>query len=402
MSTPTAVVRDGVAYVVPGPDSPHHRLLTGRLPAGLVWHEPVPGRPLVGINRTEIEFLYREVWTDNAYLRHGLVLPDDAFVVDAGANIGAFTLFAAAHCRHPRIVAVEPGTEAAAALAANVTLYDVPAEIHRVALGAVPGEAEFTYYPGNTVMSGIHADVTEDRDVLAAYLTADPEADGVDTAGLVDGRMRPVVRTVPVTTLAELVGDHAVDLLKVDVEKAEWEVLAGLADGQWSRVAQVAVEVHDLGGRVADTVTLLRDKGFTVVAEQSPRLSGTPCHTVFARRPSARPASSLVPAEPTDLAARLAVRRVVYVRSLNEVPADGLDVRTAAARVLVEVWGGLFGPEAVRADADFFELGGSSLTAVRLIAAVEDRLGPDVLAPDTVFTTTRLGDLVRELEGDTA
>ncbi len=393
-------VRDGVAYVVAGPDhSPlHHRLLATDLPEGLVWHEPVPGRPVVGTNRTEIEFLHREVWADNAYLRHGITLPDGAVVVDAGANIGMFALFAAAHCRDPRIIAVEPGAEAAAALAVNAAVHGARVDIRAAALGAVPGEADFTYYAGNSVMSGTHADTDEDRAVLRAYLDTDPEAAGADTAALAAERLRPLTRRVPVTTLAQVIGDLEVDLLKVDVEKAEWEVLAGVDEEQWPRIAQVAVEVHDLDGRLAATLDLLRAKGFVVAHERSPRLVGTPCHTVYARRPSARPGSVQVSPQPVDVAAVLGVERVVYVRAPEEVPTAAFANRSAAGEVLLEVWAGLFGTEAVRPDADFFALGGSSLTAVRLIAAVEDRLGADVLTPDAVFTTPRLAELLHGLE----
>jgi len=203
---------------------------------------------------------------------------------------------------------------------------------------------------------------------------------------------------VPVTTLSAVIGERTVDLLKLDVEKAEEEALAGIDDATWPRIRQIAVEVHDLDGRLRRTLDLLADKGFSTAHDQDPRLVDTPCHTVYGRRPDARPGNGVTWAPPPDPAAELGVDRVVFVRSLDEVPEGAADSRTPAAAVLAEVWAGLFGTEAVHPDADFFALGGNSLTAVRLIAQVEDRLGEDVLAPDTVFTATRLADLTAALE----
>ena len=77
----------------------------GRL-AGLSWHEPSVDLRLAQVNRSETDFLYREIFVDNAYFRHGIALPEDAVVVDVGANIGMFTLAAAAHSARIRIVAV--------------------------------------------------------------------------------------------------------------------------------------------------------------------------------------------------------------------------------------------------------------------------------------------------------
>ncbi|MCG8915183.1 FkbM family methyltransferase [Actinokineospora sp. PR83] len=393
-----AVVRGGTAYVVPDPVRAPlpHRALGTALPDPLAWHEPVPGFPVAGINRTETEFLHREVWADNAYLRHGIALPDGAVVVDAGANIGMFSLFAAAHSPGATIIAVEPLPEAAAAVAANAALHGADVTVVTAAVGDRAGEAEFTFYPGNTVMSGRFADAAEDRAVLHAYLATG--GTDSDLTGLVADRMAPVGRRVPVTTLSAVIGERTVDLLKLDVEKAEEEALAGIDDATWPRIRQIAVEVHDLDGRLRRTLDLLADKGFSTAHDQDPRLVDTPCHTVYGRRPDARPGNGVTWAPPPDLAAELGVDRVVFVRSLDEVPEGEAGSRTPAAAVLAEVWAGLFGAEAVHPDADFFALGGNSLTAVRLIAQVEDRLGEDVLAPDTVFTATRLADLTAALE----
>jgi acyl carrier protein len=45
------------------------------------------------------------------------------------------------------------------------------------------------------------------------------------------------------------------------------------------------------------------------------------------------------------------------------------------------------------AEDDFFTTGGNSLTAVRLIAKVEDRYGEDCLPPDDLFERSSVGQI---------
>ncbi|GLZ39079.1 FkbM family methyltransferase [Actinokineospora sp. NBRC 105648] len=399
------LVRAGTAYVVPNPDTAPllHRAVTTDLPDGLTWHEPSPDLLVAGVNRSETEFLHKEVWVGNAYLRHGVVLPAAAVVVDIGANIGMFSLLAG--LSGARVIAVEPVTEAASAVAVNAALHGVDVTVVESAVGRSAGETAFTVYPRNTVMSGRHASI-DDREVLRAYLATDPDVSDVDLTAMAADHLAAEVRRVPVTTVPDLLAGHglsAVDLLKVDVEKAEWDVLAGIDAATWALVDQVAVEVHDLDGRLAVIVDLLLGKGFTVSHDRDPRLVGTPCHTVYGHRKTVHrtPAPPRAPvAWPTTraLAADLSVDRVVLVRDLADIPAAAPAAVSTGTVVLAEIWADLFGPDAVHPDADFFALGGNSLTAVRLVSRLEARLGEDVVAPDTVFTATRFQDLAAAIE----
>ena len=82
------------AYVIPeqryaGVSNGYHDLFYG-LPNGLtISHH----------NRNETEYLYHEIFEKQCYTQHGVTLKEDACVLDVGANIGLFTLFAAERCR---------------------------------------------------------------------------------------------------------------------------------------------------------------------------------------------------------------------------------------------------------------------------------------------------------------
>ncbi|WP_399088101.1 FkbM family methyltransferase [Streptomyces sp. BBFR2] len=423
------------AYVVPDPrHAPqlHRAAVAGEaaLPTGLEWHEPADELRLAGVNRTESAFLYREIVTDRAYLRHGVTLPDDPVIVDVGANIGMFTLHAARTRPRARVLAVEPIAELAAATAANAALYGLDVTVLACALGAVPGRAELTYYPGNSVMSGRYADAGEDLEVLRGYLLT---GEGAGESGQLDrlaaGRMAGERRDCAVRTLTEVVteaGLDRIDLLKIDVEKAEADVLAGIDETLWARVRQIVLEVHDLDGRLARVVGQLRERGFTVTHDQDPRLRLTPCHNVYGYRPDARPA----PVEQAPPAPPLATLRALerQLREhlarhapdlpapdrftlVTEVPeeeaADGPPPAPAPSAsgapssrtaVFTAIWTELFGPGSDRPDADFFDLGGDSLTAVRMLTLLEERLGEEALAPDAVFADGTFAGLAAAVE----
>jgi hypothetical protein len=92
------------------------------------------------------------------------------------------------------------------------------------------------------------------------------------------------------TTVSEAISEYRIDhidLLKVDVEGAELDVLQGIADSDWPRIRQEALEAHtaDRADRVRE---LLEHRGFKVVVVEPndswrlPALFG--CRMVYARR----------------------------------------------------------------------------------------------------------------------
>jgi aryl carrier-like protein len=89
-------------------------------------------------------------------------------------------------------------------------------------------------------------------------------------------------------------GVERVDLLKVDVQRAEAEVLAGLEDWQWAQVGQVAMEVHDEEGgrgRAAELQARLEGLGYRVAVEQEVELAGTDRYNLYAVREGWREAT---------------------------------------------------------------------------------------------------------------
>ncbi len=91
-------------------------------------------------------------------------------------------------------------------------------------------------------------------------------------------------RTVTLSTLIDRAGISHIDLLKIDVEKSELDVLAGIEDADWARIGHLVLEVHDIDDRVAVVFDVLRRRGFRAEPTQDDRLVGTDIHLIFASR----------------------------------------------------------------------------------------------------------------------
>ncbi|MBM0231729.1 FkbM family methyltransferase [Micromonospora sp. STR1_7] len=262
---------------------------TQRLPNGLV---------VRGINRNETEYLYKEIFEDLGYLPpDGVSLPDHPVIIDVGANIGMFTLFAAQRWPTARIFSFEPIPDVFQALSENVADLPNVTAVNR-AVGSVAEKRELTFYPHYSMMSGFDADPAEDKELVQSYIRN--VAAGLDDAErrevfveeaeeILSGRFEEI-RKVPceVVRLDETVkslGIDRIDFLKVDVEGFEIEVLGGIGDELWPNIGVAAVEVEG-EGRLAAAIDLMTGHGMRTTVEQPGEYRDTDVFTLFARRPA--------------------------------------------------------------------------------------------------------------------
>jgi FkbM family methyltransferase len=238
------------------------------------------------LNADEARFVYGEVFGARCYLNHGIELRDGDCVFDVGANIGLATIFFHRERRNIRIFAFEPSPTACECLRGNVALHEVDARVFECGLSSAPGAADFTFYPANSVMSGFHADLDTDLGTTKKFMVNKGVAPG-DADRLARFLFKKVTMRCRLRTISEIMDEEnvaRVDLLKVDVEKSEREVLAGIRDEHWGRIGQAVIEVHDENGGLDEVRWLLTKHGFEATAEQDPMLKGTSISTVFASR----------------------------------------------------------------------------------------------------------------------
>lgn len=249
--------------------------------------------------KDESDFLYREIFgAESAYSRGGLIFRPGALIIDAGANIGMFSLFAAGACKGAaRILSFEPIPSTFVVLAANARA--ASAGEYAAVLGAVKGQSAlsieainvglsdatahvtFQHHPHFSVWSTSDAVFAEARltriadDMPRALATSDswflrncfPSALARLLAKIVLRGKVGKMESVPVKLerLSDVIDGRSVgpiiDFLKIDVEGAELKVMAGLRDDHWAMVQQCALEVENFANRDV-VLAILKGHGF--------------------------------------------------------------------------------------------------------------------------------------------
>ncbi|KAF2655359.1 NRPS like protein [Lophiostoma macrostomum CBS 122681] len=216
----------------------------------------------------ETPFFYREIFQDHAY--DIAQLADDAFIIDAGANIGMFTLYMKKKYPSSTVLAFEPAPESFQMLSENIKLHDLQdVELHECALGAENTTQNLTFYP---IVPGNSTLVPEEKKMVGDVFRALSQ-DWAESADKMYSSSEEI--SVRVRTLSHFLSERKdlkrIDMLKVDVEGAELETLRGLEEVHWALVSNVVVEICDLfEGQLDALKSLLRSKGFSVRTETPP------------------------------------------------------------------------------------------------------------------------------------
>ncbi|MEV0219296.1 FkbM family methyltransferase [Streptomyces sp. NPDC050704] len=250
--------------------------------------QQLPGGPAVWCtNGPAAVAMWREMGPDGAYDRAARRLRPGDTLLDIGGNIGLMSVHCARTCPGIRVVAAEPAPEPHTCLRRNLADHAEPGwRAECAAVSDRPGRLSFTYYPDAPGNSGLYADRHADDGITLAFLR-NSGVEPADAEELVEGLHEGVEFSVPAVTASELVRRHAIeriDLLKVDVERAELDVLRGIEEPHWPLVRAVVAEVHDEDGRLAEVRRILHDRGFTVHVRQEPLLRGTELYDIEAVR----------------------------------------------------------------------------------------------------------------------
>ncbi len=258
------------------------------------------GVEIAHLNRYETEYVYREIFEDESYLRHGIELPDDATVIDIGANIGLFSLFVMSRCGNPAIFACEPSPRVFDLLRANCAAYGDPTRVRAFNCGVAEskGSARFTFYEHSSVFSSFHPDEAEDRaavetvvrNVLRNELHDSNALRDADVSELMSGRMRAESIECPLVSVSDIIRDNGIGhihLLKIDAEKSELGILRGIEDAHWPLIDQIVMEIHDRSRAAVHSIEQqLMQRGFRCAVVEEKLLERSGLFNIYATRKS--------------------------------------------------------------------------------------------------------------------
>ena len=260
------------------------------------------GQRVACVSSAEVQRVHDQV---QEYFRHGIEVRPGDIVFDVGANIGLFALEA---CRRAEgratVYAFEPIPITYQALRENAERYHREQLIPiQQGLSDKVGSARFAFYPLLSPMSTAYPadDFQHMGEVSMKVFDTPGSARSFAWMSLIprplrrtmiDFGLRVVLRpewvTCQLNTLSNVLRERQIDhidLLKIDVEKAELDVLNGIAAEDWPKIRQVVVEVHDIAGRVAQVSDLLKRQGFAKIAQETEEdMTDFGVYTLYARR----------------------------------------------------------------------------------------------------------------------
>jgi FkbM family methyltransferase len=245
-----------------------------RLPNGLAVH---------ALRRVNTLALYEELFERGVYRDCLQRLPGKPTIIDVGANIGLFAIWVRQHRPLALLHCIEPADEPFECLKRNADDYSPPRWItHRTAVGERNGQATLTYYPRLCEASTLSPNPCPgELDSIRSYIVG-------RIPQLTPGRkwvaepirrwlMKPATTMCPLTTLSSLIGGvcSPIDLLKIDAEKHEEQILAGIESSDWARIDQIMIETHL--GREQDrrVERLLMSEAFAVSVTRNPMVHDT-------------------------------------------------------------------------------------------------------------------------------
>lgn len=235
------------------------------------------GRRVRCLTESEALLLWTELSVDGLYAAAAERLRPGDVVLDVGSNIGLASMMFHGKVPGLRIIAFEPAPPTFACLTDNLREHVPQAVAVRAAVCDRAGEIRFVFYPNAPGNSSLFADREADDETTRRFL----RNTGVDAEfieELLEEVHDGVPMSVPATTVSDVVRLHElseIDLLKIDVERAELAVLRGIEEAHWPLIRHIVAEVHAEEGRLDRIVTMLADRRFTVTVSQTPKLAGT-------------------------------------------------------------------------------------------------------------------------------
>jgi FkbM family methyltransferase len=197
-------------------------------------------------------WILKETVLDRQYEQASLPLQPDWLVVDIGAALGDYCVWAARQLSQGRVIAIEPFPQSIRLIRANLEVNQIEnVTVFESAVGSSTGKATLQLVTGQAVQHSTAA-----------------EAGGSGVA----------VQTVTLTSVLEQLPEGRIDYLKIDCEGAEYDILFNTPSEVLRKITRICMEVHD-GMTLHDhneMIHFLQNQGY------STRLTPNPVHAELA------------------------------------------------------------------------------------------------------------------------
>ena len=208
------------------------------------WHQPTQLRVRGAMDIWSV----KETFLDQFYTRYGTSIESDWVIVDIGAAIGEFTVYAAQRAPAGEVYAYEPNPQSFALLQENILLNKL-SNVQAFCVGVWD-------QTGTMQLDLVNAEPLQGKTVFQQSDTA-------------------LTAEIPVITFDQLVQDSVnsiIDLLKLDCEGAEYAILLPASPESLARVQRIVMEYHDIDAEHEHSrlVRFLEGSGFSVQLHTNP------------------------------------------------------------------------------------------------------------------------------------
>jgi FkbM family methyltransferase len=167
------------------------------------------------VNSTDF-MQFTTVWLQKEYEKSGFEIKSNDIIIDVGAHIGLFTLFASQKCKDGKIYAFEPVRENYEILLSNITTNNL-----------------------SNVIS-FNAAVTNKDGFAKIYLSKDDAGHSTMSAT----EISVDVKSKSLNTFLESEIEKC-NFLKLDCEGAEYEIIESLTNGSLKKIDKMCIEYHN-------------------------------------------------------------------------------------------------------------------------------------------------------------
>ncbi len=167
-------------------------------------------------------------------------------IVDAGANVGIFSIYAASQCPNAQIFSLEPFPSTFSLLCSNLDRNNLQPRVRPFQLGlsSTSGASAMSAEPTSTYRR-----------------IAEAQSD--------DGDSFESVNVINLQEFLDQQGIQTIDFFKMDIEGSEWPVILSSSPDLWHRVRNFQLEYHEVNVKYGYHPQMLLDHlgrgGHTVV-----------------------------------------------------------------------------------------------------------------------------------------
>lgn len=183
--------------------------------------------------RSDARFILNEIFLDRVYDLPGVKFSSCLSILDIGANMGIYALYAASKAPQATIHCFEPNSQNFAILERNINQNRIRAKAHKMAVSKSCG------------VGHLQVDTTSVEYALG---------DASDTTELVD--------CVDLEKVFEMCGVDTFDFVKMDIEGAEREIFNNSSDDLILRFKALAIEWHHSQEELESLAERFRKLGF--------------------------------------------------------------------------------------------------------------------------------------------